>query len=149
MYWSFVRCYNGISCCILVRNICVTGSMSKKFKRSDSTEFEDSGEDTVAYLSSDGTSSGKSTKLPKRKALLLQIQVTGIQVMRNLSLSTLFPQKTLTVQLSHQVHHQRKMMSVGSIPKKGRQMPIVKGTVWVGLEVEQNLLHAIFQNLHP
>ena len=68
MYWSIVRCYNGISCCILVRNICVTGSTSKKFKRSDSTEFEDSGEDTVAYLSSDGTSSGKSTKTAKEKS---------------------------------------------------------------------------------
>ena len=64
MYWSIVRCYNGISCCILVWNICVTGSTSKKFKRSDSTEFED----TVAYLSSDGTSSGKSTKTAKEKS---------------------------------------------------------------------------------
>ena len=63
-----MRSYNPICSCILVRNICITGSTSKKFKCSDSTEFEDSDEDTVAYLSSDGTPSGKSTKTVKEKS---------------------------------------------------------------------------------
>ena len=63
-----MKSYYPICCFILVRNICITGSTSKKFKHSDSTEFEDSDEDTVAYLSSDGTSSGKSTKTAKEKS---------------------------------------------------------------------------------
>ena len=67
-YCISVRSYNPIWSCILLWNICITGSTSKKFKHSDSMEFEDSDEDTVAYLSSDGTSSGKSTKTAKEKS---------------------------------------------------------------------------------
>ena len=44
-------------------NIAIEGGMETKYKRSASPEFEgDGSEGTVGYLSSDGSSSGKSTK---------------------------------------------------------------------------------------
>ena len=46
-------------------NIAIESGMETKYKRSASPEFEsDSSEGTVGYLSSDGSSSGKSTKTP-------------------------------------------------------------------------------------
>ena len=50
---------------IFVSNIAIAGAIKTKYKRSASPVFEGEGSDgTVGYLSSDGSSTGKSTKTP-------------------------------------------------------------------------------------